>query len=64
MEYREQTLLLQSRSVVYILKALVMQMMKELVSSGNALTQLMITALAPTLPGAMIGAPSPRLGVI
>lgn len=30
-------------------------MMKELVASGNALTRLMITAVAPTLPGATIG---------
>jgi hypothetical protein len=29
--------------------------MKELVASGNALTRLMIQALAPTLKGATIG---------
>jgi hypothetical protein len=29
--------------------------MKELVAAGNALTQLMVAALAPTLPGANIG---------
>jgi hypothetical protein len=31
------------------------QMMKELVASGNALTKLMVTALAPSLPGATVG---------
>jgi hypothetical protein len=30
-------------------------MMKELVASGNALTKLMVTALAPSLPGATVG---------
>lgn len=31
------------------------QMMKELVASGNSISRLLLNALAPTLPGAVIG---------